>query len=154
MGVNAIGTGTFLIENTTLYGRNIINLRPDYGSTWDGEFIIRNVRFVPAGGKSVNPILIGGSNSGQHDFGYPTSMPARIILENLHIDDTNHIDGYEGPAIFADFNPKMTDGSFQEIYPHVKPKEVVVKNVTTESGKSLRTSDNPYLFKDTKVVIQ
>src|SRR3546814_10876102 len=78
MGVNAIGSGTFLIENSTLNGRTLINLRSDYGSTWQGEFIIRNCVFVPSGGSKVNPILIGASNSGQHNFGYTTYMPERI----------------------------------------------------------------------------
>ena len=30
MGVNAIGSGNFLIENSTVRGRSFINLRPDY----------------------------------------------------------------------------------------------------------------------------
>lgn len=151
MGVNAIGTGTFLIENSTLNGRTLINLRSDYGSTWEGEFIIRNSVFVPAGGSTANATLIGGSNSGQHNFGYPTYMPERILIENLHIDDSNHPEGYDGPAIFGNFNPKMTDDSYHEKYPHIRTKEVVLKNITTESGRELRVSNNPYLFKDMKV---
>lgn len=151
MGINAIGSGTFLIENSTLNGRTLVNLRPDYGSTWQGEFIIRDCIFVPAGGRTASASLIGGSNSGQHDFGYTTYMPERIIIENLHIDDSNHPEDYEGPAIFADFNPEMTDDSYREKYPHVRTKEVILKNVTTESGKDLRVSDNPYLFKDVKI---
>ncbi|MEX2511338.1 MAG: hypothetical protein WD398_00410 [Cyclobacteriaceae bacterium] len=151
MGINAIGTGTFLVENSTLNGRTLINLRSDYGSTWQGEFIIRDCVFVPAGGRTASASLIGGSNSGQHDFGYTAYMPERIIIENLHIDDSNQPDDYQGPAIFANFNPKMTDNSYEEKYPHVRTKEVILKNVTTESGKELRLSDNPYLFKDVKV---
>ncbi|HSM49709.1 MAG TPA: hypothetical protein VK872_17950, partial [Draconibacterium sp.] len=49
MGINAIGSGTFTVENSTIRGRTLINLRSDYGSTWQGEFIIRNCVFVPAG---------------------------------------------------------------------------------------------------------
>ncbi len=151
MGINAIGNGTFLVENSTLNGRTLINLRSDYGSTWQGEFIIRDCVFIPAGGRTAGASLIGGSNSGQHDFGYTTYMPERIIIENLHIDDSNHPEDYEGPAIFANFNPEMTDDSYREKYPHVRTKEVILKNVTTESGKKLRISDNPYLFKDVKI---
>jgi len=152
MGVNAIGSGTFLIENSTLNGTNLIHLRPDYGSTWEGEFIIRDCIFVPAGGRPVRASLIGGSNTGQHDFGYTTYMPASILIENLHIDDSNHPEGYEGPSIFANFNREWTDHSYKEKHPYLRTEEVVLKNVTTESGKELRISDNLYMFKDVRII--
>jgi hypothetical protein len=152
MGINAIGTGTFTVENSTIRGRTLINLRSDYGSTWQGEFIIRNCIFVPAGGRPVSASLFGGSNSGQHDFGYTCYMPERIIIENLHIDDSSHPENYQGPAIFANFNSKMTDESYVEKFPYVVTKEVILKNVTTASGKKLRLSDNSFMFKDVKVI--
>ena len=151
MGINAIGTGTFTVENTTIRGRNLINLRSDYGSTWQGEFVIRNCVFVPGGGKPSSASLIGGSNSGQHDFGYTCYMPKRITIENLHIDDSNHPEDYQGPAIFAKFNPNMTDNSYVEQFPYVITREVILRNVTTASGKALRISDNLFMFKDVKV---
>ena len=151
MGINAIGCGVLTVENTTIRGRSLINLRSDYGSTWQGEIIIRNCVFVPAGGNSTSASLIGGSYSGQHDFGYTCYMPERITIENLHIDDSNHPDDYQGPAIFKDFNKDFTDDSYQEKFPYVKTKEVVLRNVTTESGKDLNVSSNPFMFKDVKV---
>ena len=154
MGINAIGSGTFTVENSTIRGRTLINLRSDYGSTWQGEFIIRNCVFVPAGGRPTSASLIGGSYSGQHDFGYTCYMPERIIIENLKIDDSNHPEGYQGPAIFANFNPKMTDDSYVEKFPYVKTREVILKNVTTTSGKALRISDNTYMFRDVKVITE
>jgi hypothetical protein len=154
MGINAIGTGTFTVENTTVRGRTLVNLRSDYGSTWQGEFIIRNCVFVPAGGRPVSASLIGGSNSGQHDFGYTCYMPEKITIENLKIDDSNHPENYQGPAIFGNFNPKMTDESYVENFPYVLTKEVILKNVTTASGKDLRLSDNPFMFKDVKVITE
>jgi len=151
MGINAIGSGTFLVENSTIRGRTLINLRSDYGSTWRGEFIVRNCTFVPSGGSKTSASLIGGSYSSQHDFGYTCYMPERITIENLKIDDSNHPEDYQGPAIFSNFNPKMTDDSYQELFPNVKPREVILRNVTTTSGKKLSLSDNPYIFKDVKI---
>jgi hypothetical protein len=150
-GINAIGSGTFTVENCTIYGRNLINLRSDYGSTWQGEFLIRNCIFVPAGGRSTSANLIGGSYSGQHDFGYTCYMPERIIIENLRIDDSKHPDNYQGPAIFADFNPKMTNDTYVEKFPYVRTREVILRNITIASGKTLRLSDNLFIFKDVKV---
>jgi hypothetical protein len=128
-------------------------LRSDYGSTWQGDVFIRNCVFVPSGGKPVSSRLIGGSYSSQHDFGYICYMPERITIENLRIDDTNHPETYKGPAIFSNFNPNMTDATYQETYPFVRTKEVILRNVTTASGLKLRISDNPFLFKDVKVLI-
>ena len=150
-GINAIGSGTFTVENTTVRGKNLVNLRSDYGSTWQGEIFIRNCTFVPAGGKPISASLIGGSYSGQHDFGYTCYMPERINIDGLRIDDSNHPEAYEGPAIFANFNPDMKDDFYQEKFPYVRTKEVVLRNVSIASGEALRVSDNAYMFKDVKV---
>ena len=150
-GINAIGSGTFIVENSTIYGRNLINLRSDYGSTWQGELLIRNCVFVPSGVRTSSASLIGGSYSGQHDFGYTCYMPEKITIENLHIDDSKHSEDYQGPSVFSNFNPKITDDSFHEKFPYVKTREVILRNVTIASGNSLRISDNPFMFKDVKI---
>jgi hypothetical protein len=152
MGINAIGSGVLTVENSTINGYSLINLRTDYGSTWQGEVFIRNCVFVPASGKPISSSLIGGANSSQHDFGYTCYMPDRITIENLRINDSNHPESYRGPAIFSNFNPEMKDTSYQETFPFVRTKEVSLRNITTASGMKLRLSDNPFLFKDVKVV--
>jgi hypothetical protein len=154
MGINAIGSGTLTVENSTIRGNTLVNLRSDYGSTWQGEFLIRNCVFVPSGGRPVSASLIGGSYSGQHDFGYTCYMPERIVIENLRIDDTNHPENYQGPAIFANFNPDLTDDSYQEKFPYVKTRQVILRNVTTASGKPLRVSDNTVMFRGVRVEVQ
>lgn len=152
MRINAIGSGTLTVENTTINGSSLVNLRSDYGSTWQGNLVIRNCTLAPTADKITSINLINGSNSGQHDFGYTCYMPEKITIENLHIDDSDYSDDYQGPAIFRDFNSEMTDSSYQEKFPYVKTREVVLRNVTTASGKEVRLSDNPYMFKDVKVV--
>lgn len=144
MGINAIGSGIFTLENTTVQGRNLINLRQDYGSTWQGEFIIRNCTFAPIGDSLKNVSLIGGYNTGQHDFGYTCYMPEHITIENLRIEDTKITD--EGVTIFTNFNEEMTSDSYFEKYPYVRTKEVFLQNVTTASGKKLRVSENMVMF--------
>lgn len=151
MGINAIGSGTLTVENSTIRGNTLVNLRSDYGSTWQGDFVIRNCVFVPSGGRPVSASLIGGAYSGQHDFGYTCYMPERIVIENLRIDDANHPENYQGPALFANFNPEMTDDSYQEKFPYVKTREVILRNVSTASGKPLRVSDNLVMFREVRV---
>ena len=151
MGINAIGSGNLIVENTTVRGKSFINLRADYGSTWQGELLIRNCIFVPSNGKPTSAAVINGSYSGQHDFGYTCYMPELITIENLHIDDSNHPENYQGPTIFADFNPQMTDDSYQERFRYIRTRQVILRNVTTASGMPLRVSDNKIMFKDVKV---
>ena len=151
MGINAIGGGLLTVENSTVRGRNLVNLRTDYGSTWQGEIAIRNCVFAPAEVSPTDLSLIGGSNSGQHDFGYSCYLPEQITLENLLIEDSDHPEDYQGPAIFKDFNEEMTNETYQEQFPYIRTSEVVLKNVTTASGKALRVSNNMFMFKDVKV---
>lgn len=153
-GINAIGSGTFTLENSTVYGRNLINLRSDYGSTWEGELIIKNTVFVPAAGRNVRASLISGSNSGQHDFGYTCFMPERVRIENLRIKDYNHPDDYQGPAIFGNFNPQMTDEGYVEKFPYILTKEVQLENVEIYSGEELRVSDNPFMFRHVRITTE
>lgn len=152
MGINAIGSGVLTVENSTVHGYSFINLRTDYGSTWQGEVFIRNCVFVPAGGRPISSSLIGGANSGQHDFGYTCYMPERITIENLRINDSNHPESYQGPAIFSNFTPEMKEASYREAFPFIRTKEVILRNVTTASGMKLRLCNNPFLLKDVKVV--
>lgn len=148
MGINAIGFGKFHLENSTVRGRSLINLRSDYGSTWEGTFTIRNCVFVPSQRKSTTVSLFSGSNSGLHDFGYTCYMPKNIVIDRLHIDDSNQNEDYKTIAIFSDFNPKMIDKSFQEQYPYVKTEKVILKNISISSEKQLVVSKNPYMFRE------
>ncbi len=150
MGIRLTGTGTFLIENTTVQGSHFIDLREDYGSTWRGDIIIRNCKFAPRNGGS-GPSILGGFNDGQHDFGYTCHMPARILIDGLEIADAKQSKDGKGPAIFANINPHMTDSSYKQPFPYVITREVICKNISTTSGKPLRLSDNLFMFRDVKV---
>ena len=152
MGMNAIGFGTFLVENTKVHGRSLFNLRSDYGSTWEGEFVVRNCTLVPRNGRKAPGTVVCGSNSGQHDFGYVCHMPRRIVVDGLFIDDTEHPDAYDGPFIFGQFNAKNTSADYVEKFPFHVTEEVELRNVRTASGKELRTSPNAWMFRDVRIV--
>jgi hypothetical protein len=78
-------------------------------------------------------------------------MPERITIENLRIDDSKQPDDYKGPAIFADFNPEMTNDSYVEKFPYVITREVILRKVTIASGKTLIISNNQFMFRNVKV---
>ena len=150
-GVNLIGSGVFLIENSKVCSGSFLNLRSDYGSTWEGELIIRNCEYVPRNGRRSDAVLLNGSYSGQHDFGYTCYMPRKITIDGLVIDDSNAPDDYPGPKIFAPFNNAYTNDAFVEKYPYVITEEVILSNLKTKSGKPLIVSNNAYMFRNVKI---
>lgn len=150
MGINAIGEGLLQIENTKVSSNRLINFRDDYGSTLNGEVIIRNSEFTPTGNKLSSVNVIIGTNDGQHNFGYVCYMPERITIENLKINDANTSSNYKGPAIPGNFNPKKSDAGYVEKFPYIVTKKLILKNITTQSGKPFRISDNEFMFKDMK----
>lgn len=150
MGVKLIGFGQFLLENTTIEGENLVSLRQDYGSTWRGDFIIKNCVFIPSKTKSSTLSLFSGQNSGLHNFGYTCYMPNKIEIDQLLIKDSN-LQDYESLYIFSDFNPKMNNNDFKEEFPYIKTELVKINGVKIMSEKHLELSKNPFLFKEVKI---
>jgi len=156
-GINLIGSGTALIENTTVSAGRFINLRSDYGSVWDGEIIIRNCVFNQHNGNGYDHLLIGGDNDGMHDFGYPCMMPRKITVDGLAIRDKKHSLFYFGPKIFDRFGCiflYIKDLFAAPPYPYGVTEEVVLRNITTESGRSLGKSMNFPRFWNVRVTRQ
>ncbi|MFM2172005.1 MAG: hypothetical protein RI957_2234, partial [Verrucomicrobiota bacterium] len=149
-GLQLTGFGTFLIENSTVKSGNFIDLRPDYGSTWTGEWIIRDCRFEPNGKMSSPPVLINGSNDGQHDFGYECQMPWRIKIDGLHVADGDADAKSAGAFLLGNFNTRWSPEIVQP-YPYQVTKEIHLKKIVTTSGQPLRLSSHPTMFCDVKV---
>jgi len=40
-----------------------------------------------------------------------------------------------------------------EKFPYIRTREIILRNVTIASGKTLRISDNPYMFRNVKTNI-
>ena len=148
-GLNAIGRGLLTIENSTLYDNSLISFRSDYGSTWEGDVVIRNCRWIPNGGNTCSPQMISLSNDGMHDFGYPCFMPREITIDGLHVDDSNHPEGYQGMYLISNPGGKNpADCPF----PYTWCQKIKVRNLTTASGKKPRISPNPQVEKSVVLV--
>ncbi len=150
-GLNAIGRGTLTIENSTLNGRSLLSFRGDYGSTWEGTVVIRNSRWTPACGAAIQPHVIAGSNDGQHDFGYPCFMPAKVIIDGLVIDDRNHPKDYKGPYLFNDPDGAKASAA-ERSFSYRLTEQVTVRNLTTTSGLKFRTSPDAGFNTRVKVI--
>lgn len=133
-GIKIIGSGTALIENTTVLAQDFVDLRPDYGSTWNGDMIIRNCKFYPTG---VSMHIINADNSEDHDFGYTCYLPQRIEIDGLFV--------YR-PGINYLFN-KVNEKHKDDVpYPVVTPQEIIVKNFDCVIGGKLFVSQNKAMF--------
>lgn len=150
-GLNAIGRGTLTVEDSTLNGRSLLSFRGDYGSTWEGDVVIRNSRWIPGCGAKVQPYLIGGSNDGQHDFGYPCFMPREVTIDGLFIDDRNHPDDYQGPFLFVDPNGSQP-ASAARPFAYQLTEKVTIRNLTTASGLPPRISPDAEFAAGVKLV--
>ena len=143
-GINAIGFGTFLVENSVSYGSRLINFRSDYGAMWNGDFIIRNCKFVP--GNAYNLCLFGGPATPQHDFGYPCMMPETITIDGLEV-DMSKVKRSKFLAVFGDFDRQNKNPESKQ--PYTFTKTLNVKNLTCNGPVKL--AHKPEQFKKMKV---
>ena len=137
-GIKLIGNGTALIENTTVLSDSFVDLRADYGSTWNGDMIIRNCKFYPTG---VSSHIINAENSEDHNFGYTCYMPQKIEIDGFYV----HRGGIN--YLFTKVNPNHKKDSYNAEYPVVPPQEITVKNFDCLVFGSLKVSKNKAIFK-------
>ena len=144
-GVNVVGSGRLLLDGCTIHRKSLIALRADYGSSWEGEIIVRNCKLiVPEGAKNVS--LVRGSNTGKHDFGYTCHLPERFEIDNLFIDDSAVSEkDYQGPLIFGKFRRNKDE---ENLYPCVVKGVINIGHVEVASGKPLGVSLDPQMFGD------
>lgn len=136
-GIKLIGTGTALVENTTVLSDCFIALREDYGSTWNGDIIIRNCKFYPTG---VTNNIIDAKNSEDHDFGYTCYLPRRVEVDGLFV----HSIGFN--FLFSMVNSKHLTDSYEAEYPVVPPEEMTVNNFSDLTTGNIFVSANTAIF--------
>ena len=142
--VQMVGFGTMLIENCEMHGTRFINLRRDYGSTWDGDIIVRDCS-LQAYSNSKELSILNGGNDGSHYFGYPCQLPSSITIERLVIDDSKITDTekYTGPTVLSSFERKATK---EEPFPFGTTCSITLKDISVTSGRPLKLAPNPDSF--------
>lgn len=141
-GIQLIGFGTALIENTTVLALNFVSLRKDYGSTWNGEMIIRNCKFYPL---EISRTIIGCENPENHDFGYTCYLPERIEIDGLTVCRGGYI------YLFSKVNSKHNSPSYTPEYPIILPQEITVKNFNSLPCGKLLVSKNKKMFEGVEI---
>lgn len=156
--LHAIGSGHLRVERSTLYGHSFINLRDDYGATWEGDVLVRDCTWIPCLARTVTEgtAILTGRYSGFHNFGYPCFMPERVVIDGLHIRDSDHAIDYKGICLLGDITPENTSAAYdariaKDGYPYQVTKQIELSRLTTDSGKPWRLSLNTYMYRDTVV---
>lgn len=86
-GITLIGKGHTYIDNVTFDGStSMINLRNDYGSSFDGYITMKNVTYKI--GNSSYPNIIFSDNKQNHNYGYRSYFPG-IYIDGINIDTSN-----------------------------------------------------------------
>ena len=126
-----IGAGTFTMEGTTVYtsGTNLISLRKDYGSSWNGDFIIKDATAAYTGTASTFSIFSGEWNN--HDFGYKCSAPTSVTIDGFEVVSTRvtTINLATGNIIDSGISGE-THGGMTNKNPYATTKKLIVRNNT------------------------
>ncbi len=148
-GINLIGHGEALIEDTIVYAKQLVNLRSDYGSTFNGNLTVRDCRFYPTNdGASVT--LINGSNSADWYFGYTCHLPTNITIDGLYIGS----DKAKVVYIFSNITQGWTNDAFNAQYKPVITEKISVKGISLRGSFKLAISSNNTMFKTTQLIAE
>ncbi len=124
------GTGLFYMENCKMYNsRILISLREDYGGSWRGDVVLKDVTMETGG---EDPILFLNTWY-NHYFGYPTFMPENIVIDNFRLENENN----NSVNIFYSKLIEALEGACKDeidgkpnVNKTVPPKKVTIKNNT------------------------
>ena len=173
--ISIIGEGTLTVEDVTFYAArtdqgettHAIWIRSDYGSTFEGTFILKDVTikyddYEYRGSVKTRRVNIIDAVWTENYYGYQTYLPENIYIENLnavkikpYYDDfgvrqeqilgTNIEKIYLYPSGISD---TLLDLSQNKVNPYIGTKNVYITNTQCEIG--MPTSP---MFKDLKVYI-
>ena len=141
------GGGDLEINNCHVYAGALIEMRSDYGSSWNGKIHIKDVTMHC----SASPTLFtcGWYN---HDFGLETHVPEEIIIDGLTLTTPNDINIF--PAAYIE---QISHAHLDEIdgAPNLNkttpPKRIIIRN--NKGGYKYILPDTEF-FKNTELIIE
>ena len=83
-GCTLTGSGTLKMSNVKFSSANILSLRSDYGSTWDGDIVLTDVEHTPHA-STAQPAVISATPILTHEFGYPCHFGRSITIKNYKV---------------------------------------------------------------------
>ena len=145
-GLNLIGFGKFLIENTTVRSNTLVNFRQDYGSFFHGELTIKNCKWMPQ--NETSSTVLNAYNTQDHDFGYKCGLPETIIIDGLEV---TLKDGYKSDKLYIlpDYDH---DFSEDKPYRYGTPETVSLSKITVNRDVELELAKNCEQYLETQAV--
>ena len=143
-----IGGGTIRVENSHVYSNRLFALREDYGSTWRGEVVVKDVVLH---NRDENPSFMYALWS-NHDFGYQTYIPETIIIDNLSIDKGKTIHLFT--PLFVEQSRTILDDEVDgnpNKNKMIPPKKIIFRN--NKAGLEFILPDSEF-FKDTEFIFE
>lgn len=135
-GITLIGKGIMYVDNVVFDGStSMINLRDDYGSTFDGSITMKNVTYKV--GNASYPNIIYSDNKQNHDYGYSTYFPS-LYIDGINIDTSNCNDLVYVSAIRLTQNILSTTDFDNEAALYDIKDSISIKNVTISEGSSIK----------------
>ena len=141
--LNFIGEGTIYIENTTIYtdgAFTIANLRNDYGSTWQGKLIAKDVTLKYSTQYATRVLSVIKADWFDHYFGYQTYLPEYIELDNIKLVQFDY--GLTGPDNNKDRWEQTVAVNAKPLY--ILPAELT-NNKTDITPSGMWGGSNPYM---------
>lgn len=138
-GITLNGTGKLQILNTTrIGGSSFVELRSDYGSTWDGDIQIENCQYhnINKSNRIIAHKVIYDEDGKPHNYGYETVMP-NIYINGLQIQDTDMTN--ENMYIF--YNNAIYTGNEEgnlKQAGYELPQEIIVHDYEISTQKSIK----------------
>ena len=144
-GITVIGSGDLNIINSTIKSNNyLIELRQDYGSTWNGNIYITNCIYEPKNSQQLIYFYVSYDDENTlHNFGYDLYLP-NIFIDGLIINDTEST--YIDNNIYLFYNNEYytgtNNGDISEVY--TLPEEIFINNYETTSGRKIKLFFNDF----------
>ena len=78
--INTIGFGKVTVEDTEIWDHYIFNLRPDYGSTFCGDYELKNIKMMNTSRQRLSLFWGAWIN---HNYGYTVYYPQNVTIDNM-----------------------------------------------------------------------
>lgn len=137
-GITLTGGGNLNINNSTrVGGATFIELRSDYGSSWNGTVNINNCKFNTTQANTIFSFgVLYDADKTPHDYGYDKVLP-NLYIDNLEIEESTE----DTSLLYIFYNNAYYTGNEQGNLVeagYTMPESLIVNNYSVNTGKRIK----------------